>query len=175
VTAFTFRGSPRDAIVVGSSERPSGARRNVADQHSDDVSVVGQGARIEGTLNSTGSLRIHGRLSGEIAVDGDVSVAAGSDVRADINARSISLAGRVKGNLTAPGEVVLPSQSRVEGDVRAQSVTVHGAVDGDVVAEQSVKLGREARVEGDVTCRTLAIEEGAFFVGRSIMSDKAAG
>lgn len=147
----------------------------MANQQSDDVSVVGQGARIEGTLNSTGSLRIHGRLSGDIAVDGDVSVVAGSDVRADINARSISLAGKVKGNLTAPGEVVLPSQSRVEGDVRAQSVTVHGTVDGDLVAEQSVKLGREARVQGDVTCRTLAIEEGAFFVGRSIMSDKAAG
>ena len=147
----------------------------MADQHSDDVSVVGQGARIEGRMNSTGSLRIHGRLSGEIAVDGDVSVAAGSDVRADINARSISLAGRVKGNLTAPGEVVLPSQSQVEGDVRAQSVTVHGTVQGDVVAEQGIKLGREARVQGDVTCRSLAIEEGAFFAGRSNMSGRPTG
>ena len=147
----------------------------MADQQRNDVSVVGQGARIEGTLHSTGSLRIHGHLTGEIAVDGDVSVAAGSDVRADISARSISLAGRVKGNLTAPGEVVLPSQSRVEGDVRAQSVTVHGRVDGDVVAEQGVKLGREARVQGDLTCRTLAIEEGAFFAGRSTMSGQSPG
>ena len=147
----------------------------MADQQRDDVSVVGQGARVQGTLKSTGSLRIHGHLTGEIAVDGDVSVAAGSDVRADISARSISLAGRIKGNLTAPGEVVLPSQSRVEGEVRAQSVTVHGTVDGDVVAEQGVKLGREARVQGDVTCRTLAIEEGAFFAGRSNMADRPAG
>ena len=69
----------------------------MADQQREDVSVVGQGARIEGTLHSTGSLRIHGHLTGEIAVDGDVSVAAGSDVRADISARSISLAGRSRG------------------------------------------------------------------------------
>jgi cytoskeletal protein CcmA (bactofilin family) len=144
----------------------------VADNRSDDVSVVGRGARIEGTLSSTGSLRIHGHLTGEIAVEGEVSVAAGSEVKADINARSISLAGRIKGNLTAPGEVVLPSQSRVEGDVRARSVTVHGTLDGDLVAEQGVKLGREARVQGDVTCRTLVIEEGAFFAGRSNMSDR---
>jgi cytoskeletal protein CcmA (bactofilin family) len=141
----------------------------VANQQSDDVSVVGRGARVEGELSSTGSLRIYGHLTGGITVDGEVAVAAGSEVRADISAHSISLAGKVKGNLTAPGEVVLPSQSRVEGDVRAQSVTVHGTVDGDVVAEQGVKLGREARVQGDVTCRTLAVEEGAFFVGRSIM------
>jgi cytoskeletal protein CcmA (bactofilin family) len=50
-------------------------------------------------------------------------------------------------------------------------VTVHGAVTGDLVAEQSVRIGGQARVEGDVTCRTLAIEEGAYFVGRSNMSD----
>jgi cytoskeletal protein CcmA (bactofilin family) len=147
----------------------------VADKRSDrsdDVSVVGRGARIEGTLTSAGSLEIHGRLTGAITVEGEVSVAAGSEVRADINAHTISLAGRVKGNLTAPGAVVLPAQSRVEGDVRAQSVTVHGAVTGDLVAEQVVRIGGQARVEGDVTCRTLAIEEGAYFSGRSNMNEQ---
>ena len=141
----------------------------MAEQRSDDVSVVGRGATIDGTLTSAGSLEIHGRLTGAITVEGEVSVAPGSEVRADISAHTISLAGRVKGNLTAPGAVVLPAQSRVEGDVRAQNVTVHGAVTGDVVAEQGVRIGGQARVEGDITCRTLAIDEGAYFVGRSHM------
>jgi cytoskeletal protein CcmA (bactofilin family) len=142
----------------------------VADKQSDDVSVVGRGAKIDGTLTSAGSLEIHGRLTGAITVEGEVSVAPGSEVRADINAHTISLAGRVKGNLTAPGAVVLPAQSQVEGDVRAQNVTVHGAVTGDVVAEQGVRIGGQARIEGDITCRTLAIDEGAYFAGRSNMS-----
>jgi cytoskeletal protein CcmA (bactofilin family) len=142
-------------------------------RRSDDLSIVGRSARIEGTLTSAGSLRIHGHLTGAITVEGEVAVAAGSEVRADIEARSISLAGRVKGNLTAPGSVVLPEQSRVEGDVRAQNVTVQGTLDGDVVAEQKATLGREARVRGDVTCRTLVIEEGALFVGTSDMSGAA--
>ena len=55
--------------------------------------------------------------------------------------------------------------------MRAQNVTVHGAVTGDVVAEQGVRIGGQARVEGDITCKTLAIEEGAYFAGRSNMSD----
>ena len=142
----------------------------MAEKQSDDVSVVGRGAKIDGTLTSAGSLEIHGRLTGAITVEGEVSVAPGSEVRADINAHTISLAGRVKGNLTAPGAVVLPAQSQVEGDVRAQNVTVHGAVTGDVVAEQGVRIGGQARVEGDITCRTLAIDEGAYFAGRSNMS-----
>lgn len=140
------------------------------DQRGDDLSIVGRTARVEGALTSAGSLRIHGHLTGSISVEGEVAVAAGSEVQADIEARSISLAGRVKGDLTAPGSVVLPEQSRVEGDVRAQNVTVQGTLDGDVVAEQKATLGREARVRGDVTCRILEIEEGAFFVGASNMS-----
>ena len=142
------------------------------DEQRDDVSVVGRSARIDGTITSKGSLRIHGHLTGEISVEGEVMVAEGSEVLANINARSISLAGRIKGNLTAPGAVVLPPNSKVEGDVRAQSVTVHGAIDGDLVADQLVKLGREARVQGDLTCRSLEIEEGAFFVGRSNMTER---
>jgi cytoskeletal protein CcmA (bactofilin family) len=143
----------------------------MSDQRTDDTSVVGRGARIEGTFTSSGGLRIHGHLKGSIEVDGEVSVANGSEVQADIKARSISLAGRVKGNLTAPGAVVLPARSHVDGDVQADSVTVHGVVNGDVVAAQKAMLGREARLRGDITCRSLVIEEGASFVGRSIMNE----
>jgi cytoskeletal protein CcmA (bactofilin family) len=141
----------------------------VGDQRSDDMSVLGRGARVEGTLTSAGSLQIYGHLTGEITVDGHVSVAGGSEVRAHITAGSISLAGRIKGNLSAPGTVVLPAKSRVEGDIKAESVTVHGSVDGDLVAERNVTLGSDAHVEGDLTCRILVIEEGAYFAGRSNM------
>ena len=142
------------------------------DEHAtNDASVVGRGARIEGAFRSTGGLRIHGHLKGAIEVDGEVSVASGSQVEADIKARSINLAGRVKGNLTAPGAVLLPSRSHVDGDVQADSVTVHGVVNGDVVAAQKATLGTQARLTGDVTCRSLVIEEGASFVGRSHMPD----
>jgi len=143
----------------------------MSDQRGSEVSVVGRGARFEGTFTSTGALRIHGHLKGSIEVDGDVSVANGSEVQADIKAGSINLAGRVKGDLVAPGSVVLPSRSHVDGNVQAESVTVHGVVNGDVVAAQKATLGSEARLTGDVTCRTLVVEEGASFVGRSNMTD----
>lgn len=143
----------------------------MSEQPRDETSVVGRDARIEGTFTSTGGLRIHGHLKGSIEVDGEVSVASGSEVRADIKARSISLAGRVKGNLVAPGSVVLPARSHVDGNVQAESVTVHGVVNGDVIAAQRATLGNEARLTGDVTCRALVVEEGALFVGRSNMTD----
>ena len=58
-----------------------------------DVSVVGEGARMEGTLTSAGSLWIHGHVTGEISVEGEVVVSPESVVEADIRAGSISLRG----------------------------------------------------------------------------------
>jgi cytoskeletal protein CcmA (bactofilin family) len=141
----------------------------MSDQAQGDTSVVGRGARIEGTFTSSGGLAIHGKLKGAIEVGGEVSVAGGSQVEADIKARSINLGGRVKGNLVAPGAVVLPERSHVDGNVQAESVTVHGIVNGDVVAAQRATLGSHAVLKGDVTCKSLVIEEGASFVGRSNM------
>ena len=79
----------------------------MSDRDERDVSVVGRGAHVEGSLVSTGSLWIAGRMTGEISVEGQVTVAPDSEVEADIKAGSINLAGRVNGNLTAPGSVEL--------------------------------------------------------------------
>jgi cytoskeletal protein CcmA (bactofilin family) len=138
-----------------------------------DVSVVGRGARIEGSLISGGGLTIYGHVTGAITVEGEVTVLPESVIEADIKAGSISLGGRVKGDLTAPGVVSLPKQSQVEGDVEARSVIVHGIVDGDVRAAEKVQLGPEARLNGDITCRLLVVDEGAVFRGRSTMGEQS--
>jgi cytoskeletal protein CcmA (bactofilin family) len=147
----------------------------MSDQDGQDVSVVGHGARVEGTFVSRGSLRIAGQVKGEITVEGQVAVAPGSEVDADIKAGSINLAGRVNGNLSAPGSVELPAESQVKGDVRARSVAMHGVVEGNVVAEQKVELGPGARLDGDITCAALVVAEGAIFRGRSNMDKRPTG
>jgi cytoskeletal protein CcmA (bactofilin family) len=145
----------------------------VESRGSSDVSVIGRGARVEGSMTSSGALRIHGHMKGELSVEGEISVFAHSVVEADVKAGSISLGGRVKGNLIAPGAVSLPPHSQVQGDVQAHSVLIHGVVEGDVRADDKVELGPEARVHGDITCRLLVVAEGAMFRGRSIMDERS--
>ncbi len=45
-------------------------------------------------------------------------------------------------------------------------------VKGNIVARGTVRLGSRARVEGDITSKTLAIAEGAVFVGSSVMGEE---
>jgi cytoskeletal protein CcmA (bactofilin family) len=42
-----------------------------------------------------------------------------------------------------------------------------------ILARGTVRLGPRARVEGDITSTTLAIAEGAVFVGTSFMGQEA--
>jgi cytoskeletal protein CcmA (bactofilin family) len=85
-----------------------------------EVTVVGQGARLEGTIVSAGSLRIDGQVKGQVNADGDVMLSPQSQVEADINAENVIVAGRFKGNITSKSLVVqeggiFSGQSNMEG------------------------------------------------------------
>ena len=66
----------------------------------------------------------------------------------------------------------LPADSRLDGNIRAHNVDVGGVVKGNIVGKGRVVLGPRARVEGDVTSTTLAIAEGAVFIGSSTMDEE---
>ncbi|HEU4355088.1 MAG TPA: polymer-forming cytoskeletal protein [Actinomycetota bacterium] len=138
-----------------------------------ELSVVGPGTRIEGTVTAAGSLRVDGEVKGKITAAKDVTLSPQGRVEANIQATSITLAGRVKGDLVANGDVSLPADSRLDGDIQARNVVVGGVVMGDIVGKGKVELGPQARVEGDIRSQALAIAEGAVFIGTSVMGEEA--
>ncbi|HEY8117105.1 MAG TPA: polymer-forming cytoskeletal protein [Actinomycetota bacterium] len=137
-----------------------------------EVSVVGPGTRIEGTVVAAGSLRVEGEVKGKITAEREVTLSPQGRVEANIQAGSIVLAGQVKGNLAAKGNVSLPADSRLDGNIRAHNVDVGGVVMGDIVGQGRVALGPRARVEGQITSTTLAIADGAVFIGSSTMDEQ---
>jgi cytoskeletal protein CcmA (bactofilin family) len=105
-----------------------------------EVTVVGQGARLEGTLVSAGSLRIDGQVKGKIEAEGDVVLSPQSRVEADIEAVNVLVAGPFKGNLTAKGRTELASGGRIDGNVTTRSLVV---AEGGVFNGQS-SMGAQA-------------------------------
>jgi cytoskeletal protein CcmA (bactofilin family) len=71
---------------------------------------------------------------------------------------------RIRGRVTGDGALVV--EGAVEGDVDAGAVTVRGVLEGDVRARGVVHLEAGARVRGDLHGESVAIDEGAEFVGR---------
>ena len=111
--------------------------RGMADQggQGGEVTIVGQGAKLEGTVVSAGSLRIDGQVKGQINAEGDVLLSPQSQVEADIRAQNVVVAGRFKGTITVKGRAELARGGRVDGDVTSKTLVVE---DGGIFQGQSI-------------------------------------
>ena len=108
-----------------------------------EVTVVGQGARLEGTVVSAGSLRVDGQVKGKIAAEGDVTLSPQSQVEADIQAANVVVAGRFKGNIVAKNRAELANGGRVDGNVTSKVLVV---AEGAEFSGQSI-MGTQAAAE----------------------------
>jgi cytoskeletal protein CcmA (bactofilin family) len=119
-------------------QQPQQERREeqpMADQQGTEVTVIGQGAKLDGTVVSAGSLRIDGQVKGQINADGDVGLSPQSQVEADIRAQNVSVAGRFKGNLIVKGKAHLARGGRIEGNITAKTLVVE---EGGIFHGQSI-------------------------------------
>lgn len=109
-----------------------------------EVTVVGQGAHLEGTVVSAGSLRVDGRVKGEINAEGDVVLSSSSQVEADIHAQNVTVAGTFKGTIVARGRTELARGGRVDGDITSKALVV---AEGAFFSGQSIMdQGETSRV-----------------------------
>jgi cytoskeletal protein CcmA (bactofilin family) len=94
----------------------------------------------------------------------------------------------IEGNLDSEGEVQLDGTVRgdvrvakltvgetghIEGQIYCETIEVRGRVIGAITAKQ-VRLYGTAYVDGDITHEQLAVENGAFFQGRSLKFQRPA-
>ena len=105
-------------------ERPIDAGEVRMAEGGGEVTVVGKGARVEGTLVSAGSLRIDGQVKGKISADGDVAISGDSKVEADIHARNVTVGGAFKGTIVAKGKTELARGGRVDGNITSRTLIV---------------------------------------------------
>jgi cytoskeletal protein CcmA (bactofilin family) len=81
----------------------------------------------------------------------------------------VQIEGDVQGDVSA-GRIVVGEQGRIVGALTADEIVIGGSVQGSVRGN-SVTFAAASRIEGDVFHRSLAIEQGAFFEGKSRRSD----
>jgi cytoskeletal protein CcmA (bactofilin family) len=94
--------------------------------------IIGRTTTIQGTLVLLDSVRVDGRVLGNIesAPDCKIAVAIGptGEVTGDVKAHRVMVAGKVFGNIHAIDRVELQKDSLVQGDISYGSIAVeHGA------------------------------------------------
>jgi cytoskeletal protein CcmA (bactofilin family) len=88
------------------------------------MTVVGRGTQLEGTLLSAESIRIDGEARGTIAARGDVILSSHSHVEADIRAENVVMGGALKGNIRARTRTELSASGRLQGKIQSKLLVV---------------------------------------------------
>jgi cytoskeletal protein CcmA (bactofilin family) len=91
--------------------------------------IIGKDTAINGTIEAKGILRIEGRITGQLQVNGDVIIAESGIIEADVKCRSISIAGTLRGNVEASGILEIEPSGKLYGDIAVAKFSVgDGAV-----------------------------------------------
>ena len=77
--------------------------------------------------------------------------------------------GQIEGDIRC-GSLLLGDKSKVTGGIAAEDVVVRGHVVGSIRGVR-ITLQGQSHVEGDIFHQSLAIEQGAYFEGKSRRSD----
>ena len=92
------------------------------------TTLLGRGSEFEGKLAFEGTVRVDGKLSGEIFTEDVLIVGEGAEVNAEISVGSIVIQGTVRGNIVAKRGVEIHTPGRVRGNINTPSLFVEKGV-----------------------------------------------
>jgi cytoskeletal protein CcmA (bactofilin family) len=98
--------------------------RSVGGSSQGNTAIIGKGAHVRGRISGDGDLRVEGGVSGEVALNGNLSVSDGAEITADVQASSVVVEGAVEGNISATDAVAIRATARVSGAIRGASVSI---------------------------------------------------
>ena len=139
--------------VSGGVEQPREDRtreeRNMAGGEEREVTIVGQGASLEGSIVASGSMRVDGKVKGQINADGDVILSPQCQVDADITAENVTVSGKFKGSIVVKGTAELTRGGRVDGNVTSKTLIVQegGIFQGQSIMDQQAAQAVAAQAQ----------------------------
>ena len=78
--------------------------------------IIADNCIIESNLNTSGSIKIYGKINGSIKVDGDVFIGETGVVLGKVDAKNLLLEGRVEGDVHCKNTLKLSSSAKISGD-----------------------------------------------------------
>lgn len=81
--------------------------------------------------------------------------------------------GKIEGEITSDGNLTVGENARIKAEIKTATVVIYGKVHGNITAAERVELKASAEVVGDIKAKSLAIEAGAIFVGKSTVGTPA--
>ncbi len=131
---------------------------------SDEVTVITEGTSLKGDLQSTGSFELKGKIEGNVACNGKMTV-TGVIKGNSKSAEFFADAAKIEGEISTTGTVKIGLGSVVIGNIAATSAVIAGAIKGDIDVHGPVVVDTSAVVMGNIKSRSVQINNGAVIEG----------
>ena len=98
------------------------------------MNVFHKGSTIDGKIRINGSIRIDGKLKGQVEATEAVIVGETGVIEGDIKAKETNISGKCTGQITAENTVLLHASAVINGDVKCKKLVVDEGVmiDGNI-------------------------------------------
>ena len=94
-----------------------------------DLNLIAAGTVFEGKIRTPGSIRIDGRIVGEVMATQNVSIGSSGDIDGNVSAKNVTVGGKVVGSVIAQEKLTFESKAVIRGDIRAAKLVVNeGAI-----------------------------------------------
>ncbi|HVK78008.1 MAG TPA: polymer-forming cytoskeletal protein [Kofleriaceae bacterium] len=90
--------------------------------------LLGRGTQFEGKLTFEGTVRVDGKLKGEVFSDDILIIGEGAYVEAEIDIGEVIIQGTVVGNIRAKRGIEVLAPGRVKGDLHTPSLQIEKGV-----------------------------------------------
>jgi cytoskeletal protein CcmA (bactofilin family) len=117
--------------------------------------LIGHGTTLNGTLNVSSSMRVDGKILGEITCSDSLLVGKTGEVEASIKVKNATIGGRIEGDIEASEVVVLEGNSTVIGNVTTKKLIIEeGAVFNGTCHMSGETSGKAGRKEESAISQT---------------------
>ena len=86
--------------------------------------IIGKGSKLEGTLVVENSVRIDGKIKGNITTNDFLVIGKQGEVEGEIVAKNAVVGGKVVGKITTSGKVVLEARAIFHGEMKAARLVI---------------------------------------------------
>ena len=102
--------------------------------HEGILNVIGKGAKIEGKMHISGSIRVDGEVIGDIIVSELFVLGKGGVIKGNIKTHNATISGKIEGTLIAEDKVELLNGTSLDGDITCKKLVVEEGVilDGNI-------------------------------------------
>lgn len=118
-------------------------------------SCIDDATEFEGKIQSSKTIRIDGRVKGEVHCSQAVIVGESASVEAVIHAASVIISGEVKGDLSATSKITLQKTARVTGDLRTPGIVIEEGA----LLEGRIVIGPDEQTVAETKPATRAAEK----------------